>query len=226
MTNEIINQHQIDRNNGKKMFQPDIIAKNISPRETNELGNYMYNFSSKFSMKKTQQSMAIREDFKKKSNTIHTRGKSNDLFNQMKMKAFKKIFELLDGDEDKLISIYCVSLNRLPESVRKLIQPIVTKMKEENCAISMSEFFEYCDLIYESLTKDNKYILLNFDKKMTSSKSSEKLKPASKKKTLTNFSKTNSNSFKTFNLVQPKKQNSMSQSMVFDPMRRCFVKKI
>ena len=115
----------------------------------------MYNFTNLFSHRKNIKSLQIQDDFIKISNTVHTRKKSQDLFKKMKIKSFKKIFNLLDSDEDKMISIYCISYNNLPQKIKAIIQPIINKLKEENCVISEFEFIDYCELIYEVYFNNN-----------------------------------------------------------------------
>ena len=109
----------------------------------------MYNFTNLFSKKKNLKNQQIEEDFRKNSNKVQTIEKSQNLFYKMKIKSFKKIFSLLDSDQDKIISIMCISINNIPQNIKAIIQPIIKKLKEENCNISENEFIDYCLLIYE-----------------------------------------------------------------------------
>ena len=96
---------------------------------------------------------------------------SDNLFNQMKFNSFTKIFKELDQDEDKLISIVSISFHKLPSAIKNILQPIILKLKEENCVINEDDFLVYCDAIYEvynliiyALTTDKRQIFLNFGK--------------------------------------------------------------
>ena len=109
----------------------------------------MYNFTNLYSYNKNIKNLQIQDYFRKNSNTVHTRQKSKDLFKKMKLKSFKKIFSLLDSDEDKMISNFCISYQKIPNKIKEIIKPIISKIKEENCVISEKEFIEYCELIYE-----------------------------------------------------------------------------
>ena len=175
----------------------------------------MYKYSNKFSQKKKSQTMQIENDFKKNANTAHTTNKSQILVNSMKSKSFRKIFSLLDTDEDKQISIFCHSLQNLPQNILKLIQPILMKLKEENCIITENEFVDYCDMIYnvkskfkilQNLTNDNKYFMLNFEKKCSAS--------VEKKKIIANNNKTNLNGNKK-KVIQ---KNPTAKSMTYDSL--------
>ena len=94
-------------------------------------------------------SLNIQNEFKKNSNLVHTKEKSEQIFQLKKMKTFKRIFSILDSDEDKEISIFSMALNRIPFKIKSIIQPIINKLKEENCVISESEFLEFCEQIFE-----------------------------------------------------------------------------
>ena len=102
-----------------------------------------------FSLRKSQQSLNIHEEFKQKSKTIHTQKYSDQLFGQKKYRAFENIFKAMDKDEDKLITYRTISLNFISENLRKILNPIVLKLKEDQCSMNQKEFINYCDNIYE-----------------------------------------------------------------------------
>ena len=94
--------------------------------------------------------------------------KSTDkLLENKKERAFKKIFSLLDGDEDNLIKNSAVNINKIPKNIKEILEPIFRELKEENETLDENEFITVCDQIYKSLPYDKKNILMNFayDKK-------------------------------------------------------------
>jgi len=109
----------------------------------------MYNFTNVFTNNKKMQSTNIQNEFKRNSNFNHTKEKSEQIFQQKKMKTFKRIFSLLDSDEDREISIFSIALNKIPPKIKLIIQPIINKLKEENCIISESDFIDFCEQIFE-----------------------------------------------------------------------------
>ena len=95
--------------------------------------------------------------------------KSTDkLLENKKERAFKKIFSLLDGDEDNIIKNSAVNINKIPKNIREILEPIFRELREENETLNENEFITVCDQIYKQLPYDKKNIMMNFayDKKI------------------------------------------------------------
>jgi hypothetical protein len=78
------------------------------------------------------------------SNKIFTTPITKSILSSQKTEAFKKLFSLLDGDQDKEISIHNVDLTRIPENIKTLINPIFTLMASRRVILNENTF--YCEL--------------------------------------------------------------------------------
>lgn len=82
------------------------------------------------------------------SNTIHTLNSTQFLYNQNKISQFKKIFRLLDQDEDGIITHFSVSIKNLPEKLRESINPILTLLKHDQIKLDQEGFLKECDYLF------------------------------------------------------------------------------
>jgi len=154
-------RNPVDSISGQRLFSPQISSKPAQARSMKNLNEYMHSYYDFFSQRKNVQNLTKMEEFKQKSNTKHIGEASEQLYNERKLHAFRSIFKTLDVDQDKIISHQSIDTKSLSLDVRKIVNPILSKIREEKCPISETEFLEYCDLIYETSTFDKKQILLN-----------------------------------------------------------------
>ena len=120
--------------------------------------------------------------------------KSTDkLLDNKKERSFKKIFKLLDGDEDNLIKNSAVNTNKIPKNIKEILEPIFRELREENETLNEDEFITVCEQIYKSLPYDKKNILLNFayDKKENKTINYTQKKKMNKSRGLTLFELSN-----------------------------------
>ena len=120
--------------------------------------------------------------------------KSTDkLLENKKERVFKKIFKLLDGDEDNLIKNSAVNTNKIPKNIKEILEPIFRELKEENETLNENEFITVCEQIFLSLPYDKKNILMNFgyDKKQNKTIIYSQKKKNNKSKGLTLFELSN-----------------------------------
>ena len=120
--------------------------------------------------------------------------KSTDkLLDNKKERSFKKIFKLLDGDEDNLIKNSAVNTNKIPKNIKEILEPIFKELREENETLNEDEFITVCEQIYKSLPYDKKNILLNFayDKKENKTINYTQKKKMNKSRGLTLFELSN-----------------------------------
>ena len=88
---------------------------------------------------------------------------TEEIINNKKEKVFKKIFLLLDGDEDGKISSLHMSIKNLPESLQKILEPIFKELNFENESLNEKEFIFVCNKFYDTLRFDEKRELTNFE---------------------------------------------------------------
>ncbi len=85
---------------------------------------------------------------------------TNNIYNQKKEKCFKKIFRLLDGDNDGKISYNCISIKHLQEILQNILEPIFLELKVENEVLNETEFIFVCEQFFNVLKYDQKQKIL------------------------------------------------------------------
>jgi len=71
----------------------------------------------------------------------------------MKMKAFIRIFKIMDSDNDGIISKYNRDLNKLPISITKILQPFIRQMEVFLEIYPENKFIQEVNKIFEVITK-------------------------------------------------------------------------
>ena len=56
---------------------------------------------------------------------------NKEIINKKIEKSFKRIFKLLDGDDDSKISANNICTSHLPKNILKIFEPIFDELKEE-----------------------------------------------------------------------------------------------
>ena len=93
---------------------------------------------------------------------VFTSERSNYIVNSKKEEVFRKIFRLLDGDEDGIISRIYVDTRKVPKDIMKLLNPIITELKSENETLNEREFIIACSHMYNLMNFSDRKTLLNF----------------------------------------------------------------
>ncbi len=93
----------------------------------------------------------IRSESKKKLTDENT----DNIFLQKKIDLYKKVFKLLDYDEDGEISIFCVDFRKIPAKLIQLLQPIIHQMKEWGIKYKVHQFIIECEKLYTVLKRIN-----------------------------------------------------------------------
>lgn len=164
--------------------------KNLSRKKEGNKQKVIY---SKKSEEKTK--LLTDKNMESKSKTSRSRHMSSSIINNKKLQCFKKIFKLLDSDDnDGKITYKNINIKSVPKDIKNILEPIFTEMKDENETLTESEFVFVCDKLYESLKYQQKQKLLSFDKDNKNQKKQKSIKDdsqISKKKTnstITNIS--------------------------------------
>ena len=122
--------------------------------------NVQYLYGIKYEQKKQFLTEKYYEEKLKKAECCEM---TNELFNIKKEKSFKKLFKLLDGDNDGKISYNCISIRQLPINLKNLLEPILYELKIENEELNENEFIFVCEKYYNTLKYDQKRNLILFD---------------------------------------------------------------
>ena len=166
---------EINKENKENIIKPKYVNKTISKdkntiqnskNENNENNPYtlMYLVNDKYKQNKKQLEIQTYSNYF--SDPVINKS-TDKLLENKKERAFKKIFSLLDGDEDNIIKNSAVNVNRIPKNIREILEPIFRELREENETLNENEFITVCEQIYKQLPYDKKSIMMNFayDKK-------------------------------------------------------------
>ncbi|MCQ2819635.1 MAG: hypothetical protein MJ252_20415 [archaeon] len=91
---------------------------------------------------------------------------SSKILSNLYIKAFTTIFKILDEDQDGLISPISItkSFKSLPQNVRKILDPIISELKEGNYTLNQNEFIVALCELYKDLSLDEKNIIAGFER--------------------------------------------------------------
>jgi hypothetical protein len=74
---------------------------------------------------------------------------------------FSKIFKELDSDEDNLITPININLNNLNDEIKRIINPLIEELREDNQTLEENEFIDAMNKLYKELSIKDKHIILN-----------------------------------------------------------------
>ena len=88
---------------------------------------------------------------------------TQEIINNKKEKSFKKIFKLLDGDDDNKISANNICTSNLPKNILKILEPFFEELREENETLNELEFIFVCEQLFLSLPWNEQRELASFE---------------------------------------------------------------
>jgi len=122
---------------------------NESEKKFNDLYevNKQHQQKKKNLLEKQQKTIIDNANFKK----IDT--KSEKITNDIKVFVFTELFTILDIEKDNKIYGNNVDLSSLPESLKKIIEPLIFELREQNESLTKDEFIMACEHLYKVNSK-------------------------------------------------------------------------
>lgn len=148
---------QLESKNGKRFFTPTLISRQMTreSQQHSDLYDYMYSFAKKYDSNKNNRHESEMKQITENSSSIHTTNDSDLILNRLKQQNFEKIFNLIDSDQDDLISKFCIDLKKLPEEIRKILSIITREIIEDDQTLNKEEFMLACGQLYEVMKQKN-----------------------------------------------------------------------
>ncbi len=84
------------------------------------------------------------------------------LFNQNKDEAFRKLFRILDSDNDGSINILTMETKGIPITIFNILSPIVQNIKNKNDGMKENEFVNLGRNLFDNLYFNERRALFNF----------------------------------------------------------------
>ena len=149
-----------DTKTGQKLFYPSI----------NKNKNYNKKLNKYYSISLDKKSRILKkEKLKKEINTMTKKQsifkantKSDNMFENVIIKSFKKIFSTLDTNLKGEISIFNYNTKNLPNSIKKIITPIFNKIDSTSKVFNETTFINECRKIYKNLDYYSKKEIYKF----------------------------------------------------------------
>jgi hypothetical protein len=92
-------------------------------------------------------------EIESESNKKLTNENTENIFIQKKIELYRKIFKLLDFDEDGEISIFCVDFRKIPAKLIQILQPIIHQMKVWGVKYKVHQFIIECEKLYNVIVQ-------------------------------------------------------------------------
>ena len=171
-----IERDVIEERKREYLFQPSLhrpkqyeTRKGKNKEITCDVFTNLYLYSKRYKENKKKLETDI---YKKKEHNKASRS-SAQIIGDKRTKVFKQLFTLLDGDGDNLITSISVNINRIPENIRKILEPIFKELKEENETLNEIEFVSVCEQLYQMLPYDKKREFIIYGKTLKDSNTSQ-----------------------------------------------------
>ena len=71
------------------------------------------------------------------------------------------MFNLLDSDQDNLITSFSINLNNIPKTILKIIEPLLIELKEDNQTLNQEEFIKAMYKLFENIPFSRKRELIS-----------------------------------------------------------------
>ena len=156
------NKNINNKKNNKAYSDINIVSINNFVKGPKKLDYYtkLYLDDEKYRYEKN----ILTEKYYKSQNSSPTfcNGFSEEIINKKREKYYKKIFSLLDGDEDNKINSEHININAIPKKLQKILEPIFISLQEENESLNEVEFIYVCKQLYDTLSYYEKKEFMSF----------------------------------------------------------------
>jgi hypothetical protein len=170
-----------DPKTGQRFFSPKISKHDtisVIDRPFRDIFSDLHEEKKLFERKQKEMEEKNIKQLQNLSNHKKTSLKSDDIHNYTKIECFNKLFELLDHDNDQVISYsedFAENANAiLSEEIRQILNPILTEMKEHGDSLNLEEFITAVNQLYYILNISQRRQLLNWFVNMKRSDSPRK----------------------------------------------------
>lgn len=89
------------------------------------------------------------------------KNQTSKIINKINTQAFINLFRELDSDEDNLISPLNINTKRTNQEILRIIQPLITELKEDQHILDESDFIEAMYNLYKEISYYDRHLLIN-----------------------------------------------------------------
>ena len=161
---------------GNLLFKPKLISRSTyeENKTTNEnIFNKNYYYWKKYNLDKEELYKKYYNN-KKNEPIIFAKRQNEKIINEAKIRAFKNLFNDLDGDQDNYINGININSNKIPKSVYLIIEPLLNELKIDNQSLNKEEFIIAMDKLFKDISSIDRRTIINIysnNKKIKKNKS-------------------------------------------------------
>ena len=158
-----------DKQSGQDFFKPKLISKQFSfsktktkkenTEENMDIFNKNYLYRKKYNLDKENLYNKFYEQ--NYEPIFYSKKISDKLINESNRKAFSNLFNVLDSDQDDLITSVSINLNNVPQKILKIIEPLLIELKEDNQTLNQDEFIKAMNKLFENISFTDRREIIN-----------------------------------------------------------------
>ena len=157
-----------DKESGQDFFKPKLISKNLSfiknkkeidDKNNIDIFNKNYLYLEKYNLKRQNLYNKYYENRGKPQ--FYNKIKNEKIINETNKKAFSNLFNILDSDQDDLITSVSININNIPENIYKIIEPLLIELKEDIQTLNQDEFIKAMNKLFENISFSKRRELIN-----------------------------------------------------------------
>ena len=156
----------VDPVTGQKLFEPMIVKDTRFERSLESGSIHEHLYSQKDHKKQTTDRLAqeLDENIKAAQRSTKVTQTSERLLENFRRKAFEHLFNLLDSDQDGLVSAEKVDFAALEDKTASIMQPVLEEIINREGPMDFQEFHMLMDQLLGRLTLDAKAHILKREK--------------------------------------------------------------
>jgi hypothetical protein len=139
-----------------KNFQRNTLAIQGDKYIPKDVFTTNYEFANRYKQNKE----SLMSKYQSSEVRVSTSNESEMIYEKVKDGAFRNLFRELDSDQDNLITSHCMSLRTLPFAIKRIIEPILQELREENETLNEDEFIRAMDHLLQTLNYEDKKTLI------------------------------------------------------------------
>ena len=148
---------------GNLLFKPKLISRSTyeENKTTNEnIFNKNYYYWKKYNLDKEELYKKYYNN-KKNEPIIFAKRQNEKIINEAKIRAFKNLFNDLDGDQDNYINSININSNKIPKSVYLIIEPLLNELKIDNQSLNKEEFIIAMNKLFKDISSIDRRTIIN-----------------------------------------------------------------
>ncbi|OMJ81678.1 hypothetical protein SteCoe_17787 [Stentor coeruleus] len=153
---------------GQKFFSPVTLQNHEASTRRKDKDIWEYLYSMKDSKKEMIKKCLEEEEvsWEEAANKTKLGNQSQKVFDRFRLKQYKKMFEILDSDQDGKISADHIELNGISEKHLEILSPLLEHMLNSGDCIEFSEFAMHIEELRNHLDMKTRACLLERDRKI------------------------------------------------------------